>query len=913
MPKATQSTLALNRGIISANALARIDLARTGLAAETMTNWRPKVLGPMTFRPGTQYLGATYNNAKAKTFPFVYTDSFAARVEITTGKLRVWVDDALVTRAAVTAAVTNGTFGADVTGWTDSDEAGAASAWAAGGYLALLGTGTNAAIRDQQVTVNQSGTEHALRIVVARGPVILRVGSTSAGDDYITETTLGTGVHSLTLTPSGSSFHIRLMNRRAFTALVDSVAVEGSGAMVLDVPWQEADLPKLRMPQESQSADVIYVACAGYQQRKIERRSGNSWSVVLYEPETGPFKLVNTSPITITPSALTGDLTLTASKPLFRSTHVGALFRIQSSGQTVTESITAEDTFSDEIRVAGVGGARQFAVLVSGTFVATVTLQYSIGEPGNWIDSGSSGGTTSWTGGASVTHDDELDNQIIYYRIGVKAGDYTSGTVEVSLIYSSGGIMGVARITGYSSSTSVSAVALEAMGATTASSDWWEGAWSDFRGWPTAVCLYEGRLWWAGQDRIYGSIVDAFEDFDDEFEGDSGPISRSIGEGPIQSINWLLPLSRLLVGTLTNSAAIQALKIAGNSVLSGRSSSFDEPLTPTNFNLKNAAASGAIVQRSGQRLVMLNFDINEGDYKPDDMSVATPDLCEGGITHIAVQYQPELRVYCLRADGTYALMTRERAENVIGWNVEETSGVVEDINVLPGNEEDQVYLTVRRTIDGSTVRYHEKFALESECRGRPTGYLADAHLRYSGAETTTITGLSHLEGEEVVVWGWNTVNPFTYTDGVGATHVVGRDLGTHTVSGGQITGLSAAVTNACVGLYYRARFKSAKQAFAAAMGSPLNQTKKIDHLGLIMAYTHAQGVFFGPDFDHLDALPAYDDDEHLVDENAVHETYDRSPHPFDDEWKTDARVCLEARAPLPATVLAFTASMTTHG
>src|SRR5690606_39871563 len=55
----------------------------------------------------------------------------------------------------------------------------------------LLGTGTNAAIRDQEITVTETGTEHALRIVVARGPVILRVGSTSGGDDYITETTLG--------------------------------------------------------------------------------------------------------------------------------------------------------------------------------------------------------------------------------------------------------------------------------------------------------------------------------------------------------------------------------------------------------------------------------------------------------------------------------------------------------------------------------------------------------------------------------------------------------------------------------------------------------------------------------------------------------------------------------------------------
>jgi hypothetical protein len=854
----------------------------------------------MSIRPGSQYLGTTRSNLLSKTFPFIYTDTDSARLEVTTGKLRVWVDDALVTRPAVTAVVANSAFTSDVTSWTDNDESGAASAWQAGGYLALLGTGSTAAIRDQTVTVNEPNTVHALRIIVQRGPVIVRIGSTSGGDEYVSETTLGTGQHSLAFTPTGN-FYIRLMNRRLFTSLVDSVAIETAGTLELDVPWLEADLPKIRMQQESQSADVIYAACSGYQQRKIERRSNQSWSVVLYEPENGPFRIQNTSPITLTPSAINGDITITASKPLFRTTHVGALFKLPSTGQLVSGSLSGEDQFTNTIRVTGVGAQRSFQISIAGTWTATVTLQYSVGEPGSWVD------VVSWTANATGPYNDTLDNQIIFYRIGIKSGNYTSGTSVVSLSFASGSITGIARITAWTSSTVVSAVVLISMGNTTSTSDWSEGAWSDRRGWPSAVCLYEGRLWWAGQDKIYASIVDAFEDFDEEFIGDAGPISRSIGEGPIQTINWLLPLSRLMLGTLSNSASIQALKLAGNNVLSGRSSSFDEPLTPTNFNLKNSAARAAFVQRSGQRLMLISLDVNEGDYKPDDMTTAVPDLCEAGITHIAVSYQPDTRIYCRRADGTTALMVMDSAENVVCWVEEETLGEIEDYSVLPGTSEDQVYLTVKRTINGATVRYHEKFSMESECHGQPSAYLADAHYRYSGAATTTITGLSHLEGEEVVCWGWNTVTPFTDEDG----NVIGRDFGTFTVSGGQITGISDAITNACVGLAYTASFKSAKQAFAAAMGTPLNQPKRIDHLGLILADTHAKGVRFGPDFDHLDDLP--DDEDGPVDPNTVHRSYDENMHPFDDVWSTDSRVCLEGASPRPATVLAFTVAMTTHG
>lgn len=902
MPKQNAAQLTFNRGLISRRGLARVDLPRTAISAEVMTNWIARTLGSMSIRPGWKYIASTRSNAQARTFPFIFSADDTARIEITARKMRVLVDDALVTRPAVTAAITNGTFTTDISGWTDNDESGAASTWATGGYAALLGTGTNAAILDQQVTVNQAGTQHALRIVIVRGPVILRVGSTSGGDEYINETTLGTGTHSLTLTPTGN-FHIRIMNRRLFTSLVDSISIESSGTLELDVPWQASDQQYIRM---TQSGDVIYVACDGHQQRKIERRDGDSWSIVLYQPETGPFLNVNTTPITISPSALTGDVTLTASKPLFKSTHLGALFRIQSSGQTVTAPISAQDTFTSHIRVAGVGGTRIFSILISGTFTATVTLQQSIGEPGNWVD------VTSYATEQSTSYNDELDNQIIYYRIGVKSGGYTSGSLDATLIYSSGSIVGVARIIEYVSTTSVNAMVLSAFGATTASSDWWEGAWSDRRGWPSAVALYESRLWWAGKDNIYGSISDQYEDFDDEFEGDAGPINRSIGEGPVETITWMLPLGRLIIGTLSNSAPIAAIKMDGNNVLSGRSSSFDEPLTPTNFNLKTASATGLFVQRSGQKLYLLTFDINESDYKHENLSVAVPDLNEVGIAGIAIQYQPDVRVHCWRNDGTVALMTLDKAENLVCWTEIETDGDVECVDVLPGDEEDQVYYTVKRTINGSTVRFHEKWAKESECRGNPIAKLADAHYLYSGSPSTAITGLSHLEGEEVVVWGWNTTTPFTATLPDGSTVTVGRDFGTFTVSGGQITGLSASVTNACVGLAYTAQYKSAKQAFAAALGTPLNQSKRIDHLGLILIDTHAKGITYGPDFNNLDEMP--DVEDHVeVDENAVHTNYDQDMIEFDGDWSTDSRFCLEATAPRPATVLCATISMTTNG
>lgn len=882
--KSHNAVLSFNRGLLSRLGLARLDLARTSLSAEIMSNWMPRILGSMSLRPGLQYTGATKSNNKSRSLPFVFAITDTARIEITEGVLRVWVADVLVTRGAVTAAVTNGAFTTDVTGWTDSDEGGATSAWLTGGYLALLGDGTNAAIRDQQVTVNEANTEHALRITIARGPVTLRVGSTAGGDEYLEEQILGTGVYSLVFTPTGN-FHIRLASRESHTTLVDSVAVEAAGVMEFTVPWQEEDLPRIRYVQ---SGDVIYEACRGFQQRVIARHGAGSWSVSLYEPIDGPFRAINATPTTIAPSALSGDITLTASKSLFRSGHVGALWKIDSIGQTVTDAFSAENDFSGAIRVTGIGGQRSFGIQITGTFVGTLTLQYSVAEIGNWVD------VATYTTVTSTSYSDDLDNQIIFYRIGIKTGSYTSGTANISLSFTSGSITGIARITAYTSPTVVSAVVLQDFGATTASTDWWEGQWSDHRGWPSAVSLHEGRIWMGGNDKILGTISDDFTGYDDDFEGDAGPISRNIGEGPVENINWMMSLGRLIIGTESSSANINPVRMEANSILSARSNSFDEPLTPTNFNLKYANTTAVYVDQSGTRLMVVGYDLQANDYLATDLTMLAPDIAVDGFTALGAQKSPDQRVIAPIEDGTTVVLIYDKLEDVRGLIKVESpgaSGFIEDVCVLPALGEDEVYFTIRRTVSGSTVRYHEKMARLSECRGGTLNKQADSFVLYSGVAATTITGLSHLEGEDVVVWGG------------------GKDLGTYTVSSGQITSLIESVTSAVVGLSYEALYKSGKQSIAAALGVPLNQDKRIDSIGLILVDTHKDGLYYGPDFDHLDPLPAVEESAEVA-ADYVWEAYDQPMITFDGEWTTDARFCLKATAPRPCTVLSCVLSMT---
>lgn len=898
MAREIQSFFAMNRGVVSRLGLARADVKRLAIAAQMQTNWMPRVLGSMSLRAGWQYLLSTFGNGAARYLKFIFATSDTALLELTANTLRILIADVLLTRVAVATTITNGTFPTDLTGWTNIDDAGAVSSWVAPNYMQLVGTGTSRAIREQTVAVASPGVEHGIRIVITRGPVTLRIGSTSGDDDYVRETVLNTGTHSIAFTPTGT-FYLRFFSVNVRKVWVSQCTIEAAGVVTIPTPWGANDLSNIRTDQ---SADVVFVACPGYQQRRIERRGfhpgGRSWSVALYVPSDGPFQLQNVSPTTLAASAITGNITLTSSLPMFRSTHVGALFSLTSVGQDVKATGAVNGVFTSAIRVTGISTARTFSIVITGIATgSTVNLQRSY-DNATWANVG---GTFVWTANANTTCADGLDNQIVFYRL-ILTTRIAPDSVTMELIIGSGSVRGVARVTDFTSSTVVGAEVLVALGGTTATTIWQEGQWSDRKGWPTCVRIHEGRMWWAGQNGIWGSISDAYDSFDETYVGDAGPINRTVGAGPVDTINWIVSLKGMLMG-------------AQGAEYSVRASSLDEPLTPTNFNMKIPSTQGSgptdgikvdqlgyFVNRSNVKVFELAFDLKAYDYNSTDLMELAPELGLPGIVRMDCQRLPDTRLHCVRSDGTVIVAVMNKTEDVLAWIPVTTSGYVEDVVILPaiaGNLDDQVYYVVRRTINGATVRYLEKWAQEIDTRGdKQLCKLADAHITYTGVATNVITGLSHLEGQSVVVWA----------DGadVGTNDNVVPWEQRYTVAGGKIT-LATAASNVVVGLGYTAQFQSVKLGSLSQGLTPLNQQKKIGHIGLILADMHPRGLQFGPSFDYLDDMPLIEDGTLIG--TATQADYDQNLIEFPGTWTTDLRVCLQGQAPRPCTVLAVTLDM----
>jgi len=901
--------IAFNRGLVSKGGLARIDLKRTALAAEIQTNWMSRVLGGMMVRPGLGFLGDSRADAQAFHIPFVFNLSDKALVELTDQHMRVWINGSLVTRVAVATQTVNGTFPANINNWTDLDEQpSAVSSWVAPNDMQLLGDGFNASIREQQVVVAGAdlNKEHAIRIVVARGPVVFQVGSASGLEDYITKTTLGTGTHSLALTPTGN-FWIRVKSSLDYPVKISNITIEAAGAMDLPTPWVAADLELVRFDI---SGDIIFVACgsstgaAAYQQRTIERRGTRSWSVVLYEPEDGPFLTENLTTTVVQVSDLFGSVVINANKPIFKATQVGMLFRVTSSARSVVKVIACGlNVFTDPLRVIGVGTDRDVTVDVQNVTASggtTVVLERSADGIANWTNV-----ATYVLDQIGLNFNDGLDNEIWFYRL--RTTVYVGArSTTLDLIGKLEPITGVVRVLAFGSATSVTGVVIKHLGDNGDTALWSEGAWSPFRGYPSAGVLHGGRMWWAGKGKEWGSISDGYFSFDDTVEGDSGTIARSIGSGPVDNIQWMLSLQRLLMGG--ELAEFQMI-----------TSNLDEPITPTNFDIRPPSTQGSdpvqavkadtmgfFVRQGGKRLYQLAFDANANDFSSSDASAIVPDLFEDPdddsldltIVRVAVQRKPDTRIHCVRADGKVAVLIFDHVENVACWVLVETDGLIEDAAVLPGSGEDEVYYSVKRTINGATKRFLERWAREMECINATVSKLGDAFIVYHGAPITHVP-VAHLEGKQVVVWA----------DGADVGYDASDAL-IYTVTGGFID-LAVAASDIVVGLPYNADWKGTKMAYAAMLGTALAQMKKIGGLALIARHLHARGLKYGMDFDNLDSLPQMEDGV-AVDPDFVWSDYDKVSFEFDGDFESDARICLRGMAPRSAQLLGIVPTVETN-
>lgn len=629
------------------------------------------------------------------------------------------------------------------------------------------------------------------------------------------------------------------------------------GTVEVAVPYTASELAGISY---AQSADVIYLAHRNHPPAKISRTSDTSWTYEVIDFTWEAFQPINATDTTIYASAATGSVTLTASSSIFSSDMVGQLVQLEEV-VAAKHPQWGSDRGQNDWGLAGVA----FGV-----------------------------GSRCYYEGNVYENSAQVGN-----RTGFDAPIHESGSEDDrgwTWDYVNPG-RGYAEITAFTSGTQVTAtVIVELPDSVTSSADattlWSFGAWNATDGYPTAVALAEDRLWWGGTLNdphiVWGSRTASFENLQPSAL-ETGALVLSLDADDMNAIEWMAEMDVLTIGTRNGIFTIEAIDStkgisAGNVRRPRRATIGSAP------DVRGVPVDSSLlfIQRHGRKLhESTRVDLDR--WETDDLTaLSDEEILTSGVAWMDFQREPHRILWVGRNDGALVAFTYDRRQNVAAWHEQPLGGsdvVVESGAVIPhpDGDQDQLWLSVARTINGSTVRYLE--IMEKPRRKGDAiedAFMVDSGITYSGAAATTIGGLSHLEGESVSV----------LADGESVSGL--------TVSSGQIT-LPSAASKVHIGLAYSADFQPMRLDGGTPGGSGMGREKRIPNFVVDLIETGA-GIKYGTSFESadLDEMPFRD----------VGESMDTPPTLFDglieldmdDDWDFDGDLCLRHDLPLPCEI-----------
>ena len=221
----------------------------------------------------------------------------------------------------------------------------------------------------------------------------------------------------------------------------------------------------------------------------------------------------------------------------------------------------------------------------------------------------------------------------------------------------------------------------------------------------------------------------------------------------------------------------------------------------------------------------------------------------------------------------------------------EGKAVVESIAVIPTDDtEYQVYVIIKRTVNGATRRYVEFLnVLDFDKTDNTSFNFLDSALSYSGSAVSTLSGLDHLEGQVVSILA------------DGATHP------NRTVSSGSIT-LDRSAKSVKIGLAYTSLLQTMRLNAGSQNGTSQGKTKRIYDITVRMFETI--GIEVGPDLTNLERIP-FRSSTDLMDEGIPPFTGDKEVE-FRGNYETDGFIFVRQTQPLPFTILSLYPRLTTN-
>lgn len=303
-----------------------------------------------------------------------------------------------------------------------------------------------------------------------------------------------------------------------------------------------------------------------------------------------------------------------------------------------------------------------------------------------------------------------------------------------------------------------------------------------------------------------------------------------------------------------------------------------QPVVVNNNIIYSAARGGHMREMA--------YAYQAGGYVTGDLSLRAPHLFDGyTILDMGFSKAPWPILWAVSSSGKLLGLTYVPEQQVGAWHVHDTDGTssrFESCCVVAEGSEDVLYVIVARYIGGGWRRYVERMASRIGGNTLASAFYVDSGSTYSGAATTTISGLGYLEGRTVAVLGDGAVMP------------------QQVVTGGKIT-LPQAVSNAVVGLPIVAEIQTLPLYAQIDGGAGMGKLKNVNKAWIRTVNT--SGLAAGPDSTRLTLYKQRTTEPYGAPPSLKNGVQEITLEP---SWQDEGQIVIRQANPLPATIVALT-------
>jgi hypothetical protein len=562
-------------------------------------------------------------------------------------------------------------------------------------------------------------------------------------------------------------------------------------AYEIPTPYAEADLFDLHYVQ---SADVLTIVHPNYAPRELRRLGATTWTL-------STISFVSPIPAPAAPTVVA-----------VRGIGVNIASITNANPAVITTVAAHQFQLGDPINISGVGVMTQ----INGWFtVADISpnteLQVHAYATGANIDSTSYGAATPNTG--TVQYGNQTNDLTNFYKLTSIA---TNGFDE-SVASVAGSVANNLSVSGASNNLSWTAVTgalrynvykqqsglygyigqtegttfndnniAPDMGITPPIVD---PVFMSAGNYPQAVSYFEQRRVFAGTTNEPQSMWMTRSGTESDMSyslpvKDDDRINFRVAAREANTIRHVIPLTQLIL--LTSAAEWRVSPVNSDAI------------TPTTVSVRPQSYVGAsnvqpeIINNSmvycaarGGHIRELGYSWQSNGFITGDLSIRAAHLFDNfNIVDMCYAKSPQPLLWFVSTTGKLLGLTYVPEQQIGAWHQHDTDGVFESCTVVAEGNEDSLYVIVRRTINGNSVRYVERMAtrqvnLLKDC------FFVDAGSTYNGtnltAMTVTVTGgtswgpadvLTITASSSLFVWpGTTDVNDaIVLTDSTGASY-----------------------------------------------------------------------------------------------------------------------------------------------